>query len=96
MSKVTSKRQVTIPKEIADRYGIEAGDEIDWMPAGDTIRLISHKPATHPFLSVEERLELFDRATERQLRRQEGRIPVEPPKDRGWRREDLYDRGRPR
>ena len=28
MSKVTSKRQVSIPKEVADRYGIEPGDEI--------------------------------------------------------------------
>lgn len=96
MSKVTSKRQVTIPKEIADRYGIEAGDDVDWVPAGDAIRLIPHGPARRESLGIEERLELFDRATERQLRRQQGRVPAEPPKERGWRREDLYDRGRPR
>ncbi|KAB7516012.1 AbrB/MazE/SpoVT family DNA-binding domain-containing protein [Halosegnis rubeus] len=28
MSKVTSKGQVTIPKSIRDRLGIEAGDEV--------------------------------------------------------------------
>lgn len=96
MSKVTSKRQVTIPKEIADRYGIEAGDELDWVPAGDAIRVILPKRQRYESLSVEERLELFDRATERQRRRQEGRAGSEPTKDRGWGREDLYDRARPR
>jgi bifunctional DNA-binding transcriptional regulator/antitoxin component of YhaV-PrlF toxin-antitoxin module len=29
MAKVTSKRQVTVAKEIADRYGIEPGAEIE-------------------------------------------------------------------
>lgn len=96
MSKVTSKRQVTIPKEIADRYGIEAGDEITWVPAGDGIRVVVPRRPRFASLSVAERLELFDRATERQLRRQQGRISGEAPPDRGWRREDLYDRGRPR
>ena len=39
------------------------------------------------------RVELFDRATERQRARdslrQEGRVAL----DRGWQREELYDRG---
>ena len=96
MSKVTSKRQVTIPKDIADRYGIGPGDEIDWIPSGDAIRVVPSPSARHTALTVEERLELFDRATERQLRRQQGRVGGEKPADRGWRREDLYDRGRPR
>ena len=34
MSKVTSKLQVTLPKTIADRYGIQPGDEIEWSAAG--------------------------------------------------------------
>lgn len=34
MSRVTSKRQVTIPKVVADRYGIGPGTELDWLPAG--------------------------------------------------------------
>ncbi|MGH7844250.1 MAG: AbrB/MazE/SpoVT family DNA-binding domain-containing protein, partial [Candidatus Binatia bacterium] len=35
MSKVTSKLQVTIPKDIAEAYGIQPGSEIHWVPAGD-------------------------------------------------------------
>ncbi len=51
-------------------------------------------------LTVEERLKLFDQATERQRRREEalrkaGLLPQKPPADRGWKREDLYKRGRP-
>jgi hypothetical protein len=45
-------------------------------------------------LSVAERLRLFDTAT-RRLRRKKWK--GEPPADRGWTREELYeDRGRPR
>jgi AbrB family looped-hinge helix DNA binding protein len=40
MSRVTSKLQVTVPKAIAERYGIRPGDEIDWVPAGDAIRVV--------------------------------------------------------
>jgi AbrB family looped-hinge helix DNA binding protein len=32
MSKVTSKLQITIPKALAERYGIHPGDEIDFEP----------------------------------------------------------------
>ena len=95
MSRVTGKRQVTIPKTIADRYGIEPGDEIDWLPAGDGIRVVVPGEVRRD-LGVEERLDLFDRATERQRARQAGR-PMKPrAAERGWRREDLYERGRPR
>ena len=49
-----------------------------------------------PSRSIKERLELFDQATERQ-REREARRPAEPvPADRGWTREELYDRARPR
>jgi bifunctional DNA-binding transcriptional regulator/antitoxin component of YhaV-PrlF toxin-antitoxin module len=37
MSKLTSKRQVKVPKEIADRYRLGPGDEIRWVPAGSEI-----------------------------------------------------------
>jgi bifunctional DNA-binding transcriptional regulator/antitoxin component of YhaV-PrlF toxin-antitoxin module len=30
---------VTVPKAIADEYGIKPGDEISWTPAGDAIRV---------------------------------------------------------
>ena len=94
MSKVTSKLQVTVPKEIADRYGIRPGSEIDWVPAGDSLRVI---PGGAPSSSIDpaERLRLFDAATARQKKRQ-GTRRVARPSDRGWKREDLYDRGLPR
>jgi AbrB family looped-hinge helix DNA binding protein len=97
MSRVTSKLQVTIPKVIAERYGICPGDEIDWVPAGDAIRVVP--PARRMPRSADSRarrLALFDQATERQLERQNGKTRHRRVTDRGWRREDLYGRGRTR
>jgi len=91
MSKVTSKLQVTVPKAIADRFGIRPGDEIQFQAAGDIIRI---EPVRHrDSLSVEERVKLFDQAT-RRVRRKRWRGKT--PGDRGWTREELYDRVRPR
>jgi bifunctional DNA-binding transcriptional regulator/antitoxin component of YhaV-PrlF toxin-antitoxin module len=97
--KVTSKLQLTVPKAIADEYGIRPGDELQWVPAGEVIRVIpsrrGRKRSQAP--TVEERLELFDKATQRQRRRQEssrksGAAPAKS-EDRGWKREELYRRG---
>ncbi len=92
MSKVTSKLQVTIPKAIAERYGIEPGGEIDWLPAGEAIRVV---PRTNKATEDDRarRRELFDRATERQRARDAARNWAPQTGDRGWKREDLYDRG---
>jgi bifunctional DNA-binding transcriptional regulator/antitoxin component of YhaV-PrlF toxin-antitoxin module len=92
MAKVTSKFQVTVPRKIADAYAIRPGDEIDWVPAGNVIRVIPHGKRAI-VLDRESRLRLFDQATERQGRRATASRPAEPP-DRGWSREDLYGRGR--
>jgi bifunctional DNA-binding transcriptional regulator/antitoxin component of YhaV-PrlF toxin-antitoxin module len=93
MPKVTSKLQLTVPKVIADQYGIRPGDELQWIAAGEAIRVI---PAGRSNLkqqerSLEERLELFDRATQRQKRRQAKVGKVVSPAARGWKREELYD-----
>lgn len=97
MSKVTSKLQVTIPKAIAEQYGIKPGDEIEFQPAGDVIRVVPPKGRRLPRLSVEERLRLFDEATARQREREKDmKLPAEPPAERDWKREDLYERGKPR
>jgi len=97
MSKVTSKLQVTIPKAIADQYDIKPGDEIEFQAAGDLIRVIPPGGGKGPRLSVEERLRLFDEATARQRRREARmKLPAEPPAERDWKREDLYERGKPR
>ena len=93
MAKVTSKLQVTLPKVLARQYGIEPGDEIAWEAAGEVIRVI---PAgTGPARDVAHRLRLFDQATERQGMRQKttGRRRA---RSRGWTRDELYRRGRPR
>ncbi len=92
-SKVTSKRQVTVPKAIADRYGIEPGTKLEWVPAGDVIRLIPGSVA-EPRFDVETRLELFDASVRRQEEREARRpVPVSETGDRGWTREELYTRG---
>ncbi len=90
---MTSKLQLTVPKTIADQYGIRPGDELQWTAAGETIRVTpvgkgSRRPETR---TVQERLELFDQATERQRRRQAkiGKAGSRPA-ERGWKREDLY------
>lgn len=94
MAKVTSKLQVTVPKAIADRFGIRPGDEIEWLAKGNAIRVL---PRSDPgaWLDREARLVSFDEASERQEARERS-SPGERTAARGWTREDLYDRGRPR
>jgi len=89
---VTSKLQVTIPKAVADRYGIKPGADIEFEPAGDVIRVV---PERRPVRRPRERVKLFERALARQREREAGRAVAEV-QDRGWTREDLYDRGRAR
>ena len=92
---MTSKLQVTIPKAIADRYGIRPGAEIEWLAAGDAIRVVPHSPSRHG-ADRTRRLELFDRATARQHARQSTGKAETRVTGRGWRRDDLYQRGVPR
>ena len=93
MGRVTSKLQVTVPKALADRYDIEPGDELDWEAAGDVIRVVPAR--RRPAGGVASRLRLFDAATARQRERQRS-SPLAPAPTRGWKREELYERGRPR
>jgi AbrB family looped-hinge helix DNA binding protein len=94
VAKVTSKLQVTIPKALADEYGIKPGIELEWQAAGDIIHVVPPQAAS-PTRDRRERLRLFDQATARQRAREKGRT-LPPAKNRGWTREDLYDRGRAR
>ena len=95
MSKVTSKLQVTIPKAIADRYSIAPGDEVEWLATEDSVRVVpAKKIKRNP--STAARLRLFDAATQRQRLRQSERSRPNPSPDRGWTREELYERGRSR
>jgi AbrB family looped-hinge helix DNA binding protein len=102
--KVTSKLQLTVPKVIAEKYGIRPGDELEWTPAGDSIRVRRVKNEAKADLNVQKRLALFDENTTwldelqaeelRYWKSNEKRITRE---NRGWTREELYgDRGLPR
>jgi AbrB family looped-hinge helix DNA binding protein len=105
MPKVTSKLQLTVPKKIADQYGIRPGDELEWIPAGESIRveLMRRKVKNGMRLTPEERLELFDESTKRLRKREHALLNGKPRPEpetsgRGWTREELYndDRGLPR
>ena len=100
MAKVTSKLQLTVPKAIADQYKIRPGAELEWLPAGETIRVVKRSRSAarrEDDATLKERIRLFDHATARQqernaiFRKKYG--PGAPPSDRGWTREELYDRG---
>ncbi len=94
MAKVTSKLQVTVPKALAERYAIRPGDEIAWEAAGDVIRVVPQGRRTAADGAT--RLHLFDKATDRQRRRNRASGALRPPTGRGWTRAELYDRGRAR
>jgi AbrB family looped-hinge helix DNA binding protein len=94
MSRVTSKLQVTVPKAIADRYGIAPGQELEWLEAGDGIRVVPE--TTRARTDPAGRLALFDRATERQRAREQAADHLLHSTDRGWTRDQLYARARAR
>ena len=97
MAKVTSKLQVTLPKRIAEAHGIAPGDDIEFESAGDVIRIVPGRRRRYSEVSLAERLRLFDESTERLRRRAADlNLPEHPPEDRGWRRDELYERGKPR
>ncbi len=95
MSKITGKFQITLPKRLVDTYGIKVGDDVDLLPAGDSISLVPARSAKTAAANPQERLRYFDRATDRQRKREAART-LKSARDRGWTREELYARGRPR
>lgn len=104
---MTSKLQLTVPKTIADQYGIRPGDELEWIPAGDSIRveLVRRKARAGQELTKEERLALFDANMKwldelqaEELKEAKAKGTRITPENRGWTREELYndERGLPR
>jgi AbrB family looped-hinge helix DNA binding protein len=96
MAKVTSKLQLTVPKAIADQYGIKPGDELEWIPAGESIRieLVRRKANAGHELTTEERLALFDAGMKRvdklqaeELKQNQGKRVTR--ENRGWTREEI-------
>jgi len=92
MTRITGKYQITLPKRLVDAYGIRVGDEVELVAAGRAISILPAK-SIEPKRSVKERLADFDQATVRQRAREPRATASE---ERGWTREDLYTRGRPR
>jgi bifunctional DNA-binding transcriptional regulator/antitoxin component of YhaV-PrlF toxin-antitoxin module len=70
------------------------GDEVEIIAAGESIAIRPAGTGTTA-LSAEERLRHFDETTRRQELRQRN-VRRSAAKDRGWTREELYPRGRPR
>lgn len=96
MSKVTSKLQLTLPKRLAEQFGIAPGDDVEFVAAADSIRLVLPGRTARRSLSREERLRLFDEDTAAQRERERQlNVPSAAPTDRGWSREELYRRGQP-
>jgi len=101
---VTSKLQLTVPKVIADKYGIRPGDELEWTPAGESIRVRLVRNKTKTELKPDELLLLFDENTRwldelqaEELRASKAKDVRLTRENRGWTREELYeDRGFPR
>lgn len=98
MAKVTSKLQITLPKALATQYGIAPGDEIEFSAAGHGIRL-TPKKAPQPQLSHAERLRIWEHAKQAmEAHWQRVGCPPAPQADasgntdRGWTRDELYDR----
>ncbi|MGA2341970.1 MAG: AbrB/MazE/SpoVT family DNA-binding domain-containing protein [Steroidobacteraceae bacterium] len=93
MSKVTGKFQITLPKRVVEAHGIKVGDDLEIVSEATHIALL---PANRQKVGVgepAERLGYFDRATERQKKRERS-CGLAPGKSRGWSREELYSRGR--
>jgi bifunctional DNA-binding transcriptional regulator/antitoxin component of YhaV-PrlF toxin-antitoxin module len=101
---VTSKLQLTLPKVIAEKYGIRPGDELEWTPAGESIRVRLVRNKTKTELKPDELLSLFDENTRwldelqaEELRDSKAKDVRLTRENRGWTREELYeDRGFPR
>ena len=97
MPRITSKLQITIPKRLAEQVGLGPGDEVEFLAAGDGIRMVPAGKARAGTLSTAERLRLFRAASERQRARDKAFQPARSGGgDRGWTRDDLYTRAKPR
>jgi AbrB family looped-hinge helix DNA binding protein len=94
MAKVTGKFQITLPKALVERCGIRVGDELELRLIGGSIQIDRRKTAGGSQLR-RDRLAHFDRVTARQHARPRAGSLVQT-RSRGWTREELYGRGRPR
>lgn len=94
MSKVSSKYQITLPRDLARTHRIEPGEQVIFEDAGSAIYLSRGQAANDGASdALKESLDRFDAACERQVERERTRpIAAENTADRGWTRDELYQR----
>jgi bifunctional DNA-binding transcriptional regulator/antitoxin component of YhaV-PrlF toxin-antitoxin module len=94
MSKVSSKYQITLPRDLARSHRISPGEEVLFEEAGSALYLrrgAQHgKAANAPDT---ERVHYFDQASQRQEERDRAYAGSSSSSvDRGWTRDELYQR----
>lgn len=84
MPRVTTKGQVTIPKEVRERMGIEPGDEVSFEPTNGGFEIRKEAPTTEsgadPFETHRGRADSDESMPDR-MRRLRGEFPRETEED---------------
>ena len=79
---ITSKGQITLPKEVRYRLGVDAGDQVEFLVAADgTITVVSLQGSAHRLFGILDRqdrgvcsVEDMDRAVAQSLSEDDERI----------------------
>jgi len=94
MSKVSSKYQITLPRDLARAHRILPGEDVVFEEAGSALYLrrgAQNDRAANA--SVLERIDSFDQASQRQDVRNRSYPGVsKATTSRGWTRDELYQR----
>lgn len=56
ISRITGKGQVTIPKEIRDRLGLERGEYVVWQPLGESVVMERATVSADDFEALADRI----------------------------------------
>lgn len=94
MGKVSSKYQISLPRDLARSHGILPGEEFIIEEAGSALYLRREVRASGVAgASIAEKVHAFDRASQRQAERDLAHTgPAQPGDGRGWTRDELYQR----
>lgn len=95
MSKVSSKYQITLPRDLARSHRISPGEEVVFEEAGSALYLRRGGQRNDSIKAQGlERVASFDRASQRQeARNRKYSRHTQASEDRGWTRDELYQRG---
>jgi len=95
MSKVSSKYQITLPRDLARSHRISPGEEVVFEEAGSALYLRrGAQDGKDINASDPQRVRYFDQASQRQAERDRAHVDSSSSSaDRGWTRDELYQRG---